>query len=152
MNDKNLEGHGFDEIAPSRQREIARQGARASAKKRKQKADLRKAMQAVLDGDYNITDSDGSIKKISGSDAIAKTIMKAAVDLKSKNWQSAVRFMLQLTEETKQSQQDAEKAKLEVEKLKAETELLKQKLRIVKGEDDNNGLLADLIDGLKEDE
>ena len=51
-NDQNLKGHGFNEITANRQREIARQGGKASAEARKRRKTLKEELLAILsDGD-----------------------------------------------------------------------------------------------------
>lgn len=51
-NDQNLKGHGFNEITANRQREIARQGGKASAEARKRRKSLKEELLAILsDGD-----------------------------------------------------------------------------------------------------
>lgn len=48
MNDKNLKGHGFDEISPSEQREIAKKGGQKSGEVRRRKRDMKNAVKMLL--------------------------------------------------------------------------------------------------------
>ena len=92
MNDKNLEGYGFDEITAEKQREIASQGGKASGKARKKKADMRKAVQDILDGEYT---SGGA--KITGAEAMAKKLFALAIEKNGKQNIAAMKLIVELT-------------------------------------------------------
>lgn len=74
-NKKNLEGHGFNEIAADRQREIARMGQKASVEARKRKKDIRLALEALLEKDYKVKGG----TTVSGAEAIALKQMEKAL-------------------------------------------------------------------------
>lgn len=74
-NTKNLEGHGFNEIAADRQREIARMGQKASVEARKRKKDIRLALEALLEKDYKVKGG----TTVSGAEAIALKQMEKAL-------------------------------------------------------------------------
>jgi hypothetical protein len=74
-NNKNLEGHGFNEIAADRQREIARMGQKASVEARKRKKDIRLALEALLEKDYKVKGG----TTVSGAEAIALKQMEKAL-------------------------------------------------------------------------
>lgn len=74
-NTKNLEGHGFNEIAADRQREIARMGQKASVEARKRKKDIRLALEALLEKDYKVKGG----ATVSGAEAIALKQMEKAL-------------------------------------------------------------------------
>ena len=94
-------------------RENGRKGGIASGKSRREKSDLRKAVQGILDGTYK--DINGN--QISGMDLIVNGILKNAANPNSKNWSKAIDVIISLT--------GANKTELENLKTKAETELLK---------------------------
>lgn len=63
----NLEGKGFDERTAEEQREIARQGGKASGEARRRKRDLRLALEMLLEKEFK--DKHGNA--LSGAEAIA---------------------------------------------------------------------------------
>ena len=74
-NEKNLTGKGFDELTAEEQRKIAKQGGIASGKARREKADLRRMCQMVLEMD--IKGKDGTMK--SGAEAITLAQLQKAL-------------------------------------------------------------------------
>lgn len=141
MNDKNLEGYGFDEITAGKQREIARQGGKASGKARKKKADMRKAVQDILDGEYT---SDGA--KITGAEAMAKKLFALALEKKGKQNIAAIKLIIELTSQSSNTLID--------KKTKAEIKLLEAKLNALTGENEkfNEGEMPQLWKALGESE
>lgn len=123
MNDKNLEGRGFDSRTTEEQREIARQGGKASGKVRKQKADMRKAVQAMLDGEY--TSSEG---QLTGAEAMAKKLFALALEKDGKQNIAAMKLIVELTNRNDNSLLD--------KKTKAEIKLLEAKLNAITGENE----------------
>ena len=120
MNEKNLEGRGFESRSTDEQREIARQGGKASGKVRKQKADMRKAVQAMLDGEYK---SDGA--KITGAEAMAKKLFALALEKDGKQNIAAIKLIVELTSQSGNALID--------KKTKAEIKLLEAKLNAITG-------------------
>lgn len=129
MNDENL--IPFDKQTESEQRAIARKGGIASGKARRQKADLRKAMQEALNSTF--TDSKG--KKATGQEIVMAGLIANLSDPKARNWGKAVEVMLLLTGQNMTKEQIA--------KLKAETELTKAKTKAIQ---QDGGSLADIED------
>lgn len=125
MNDKNLEGRGFDSRTTEEQREIARQGGKASGKVRKQKADMRKAVQDILDGTY--TDKKSGVSK-SGIEVIALNLFKMASDSDNKQSIAAIKLIIELTGKDNNALTD--------KKTKAEIKLLEAKLNALTGENE----------------
>ena len=115
MNDKNLEGHGFENKTAEEQREIARQGGKASGKVRRAKADLRNAVQAMLDGKYTLSGED-----VTGSEAIAKKLFFLALEKDGKQNISAIKMIVDLTNQNSSILAD--------QKTAAEIKLLEAKL------------------------
>lgn len=74
-NEQNLTGKGFDERTAEEQRKIAKQGGIASGKARREKADLRRMCQMVLEMD--IKGKDGTMK--SGAEAITLAQLQKAL-------------------------------------------------------------------------
>ena len=66
-NESNLEGKGFDSRTTEEQREIARQGGKASGEARRKKRDLRLAFEALLEKEFK--DKNG--QTLSGAEALA---------------------------------------------------------------------------------
>lgn len=123
MNDKNLEGYGFDERAPNEQRKIARQGGIASGKARKQKADMRKAVQGILDGKFVVEG-----EQLTGAEAMAKRLFALALEEDGKQNIAAMKLIVELTNQ--------DKNKLLDQKTKAEIKLLEAKLNALTGENE----------------
>ena len=141
MNDKNLEGYGFDERTAEEQREIARQGGKASGKARKKKADMRDAVQAMLDGEYK---SDGA--KITGAEAMAKKLFALALEKNGKQNIAAIKLIIELTSQSSNALID--------KKTKAEIKLLEAKLNALTGENEkfNEDEMPQLWKALGEEE
>ena len=70
----NLIGHGFNEMTAERQREIASKGGKASQEAKKRRKDIRLAIEALLERDYN-----GKDGVLSGAEAIAVKQMEKAL-------------------------------------------------------------------------
>ena len=97
--------------------EEASKGGKRSGAVRKEKADLRKAIQAALDAEY--TDKNG--KKFTGIEGIAQVLVTKALTQKDKDCVTAIKYLCDVmganrTEEQKQ-------------KDKAEVELLQAKIK-----------------------
>ena len=105
------------ERSPNELREQTRKGGINSGKARKQKADLRKMAQQVLDGTY--TDKNGN--EFTGSEAVIKGLVENLADPKGRNWGKAMALLVELL--------DADKSRDDKQKLKAEVALLKAKIK-----------------------
>lgn len=74
-NQKNLEGYGFHERTAEEQRKIAVKGGKASGEARRERRDLRRALEMLLEKDFK----DMSGKKRSGAEAISAELFKQAL-------------------------------------------------------------------------
>lgn len=74
-NESNLEGKGFESRTTEEQREIAKQGGKASGEARRKKRDLRLALEMILEKDF--TDKSGNT--VSGTEAIATKLFEQAM-------------------------------------------------------------------------
>ena len=74
-NESNLEGKGFHERTVEEQREIARQGGKASGEARRKKRDLRLALEMLLEKDF--TDKNGNA--VTGTEAITAKLFEQAM-------------------------------------------------------------------------
>lgn len=119
MNDENL--IPFNKQTESEQRAIAKKGGIASGKARRQKADLRRAMQEALNSTF--TDSKG--KKATGAEIVMAGLMANLSDPKARNWGKAVEVMLLLTGQNMTKEQIA-KIKAEIELTKAKTKAISE--------------------------
>lgn len=117
MNDENLIQN--KQTTPKERRENARKAGKASARSRKAKSDLRKAMQALLDGTYK--NADGT--SMTGHEAIASTILHEALNADSKNWGKANDYIMQMTNSLKSDE--------ELEMMKAQAEYVKAKAQAI---------------------
>lgn len=72
---ENLKGHGFDERTAEEQRKIASMGGKASAKARREKKNLRIALEMLLEKDFK----DKSGKTVSGTEAITAKLFEQAM-------------------------------------------------------------------------
>lgn len=95
MNEQNLKP--FGERTEKEQREIQQKGGIASGKARREKATLKKALQAVLDETF--TDRNG--KEATGADILIASMFKIASNSKDRNAVNAFRAILDLTGEAK---------------------------------------------------
>jgi hypothetical protein len=115
-------------------------GGVASGKARKEKASLRKMAQAILDGTF----SDTNGQQFSGLQLVQRGLMANLGNPNGRNWGRAMEFLLALTGATVSDEQKAH-LKAATEKMKAETR------RIEGGSGSQNGMLEELIKGLRED-
>lgn len=74
-NDSNLDGKGFDSRTTEEQREIARQGGKASGEARAKKRALREMLEMLLEKEY--TDKNGNTA--TGTEAISTALIKEAL-------------------------------------------------------------------------
>lgn len=103
-----------------------RKGGINSGKSRKQKADLRKMAQSILDGTFK--DENG--KNITGQEAIIQGLLTNLADPKGRNWGKAMDLLVQLTGSGLTNEQKA--------KIKAETALAKAKAKEAENAASNN--------------
>lgn len=87
--------------------EEQKRGGIASGKARREKATLRKAMQAILDGTY--TDKNGN--EATGAEVLAMSMFQIAGNKKDRNAVNAFRAILDLTGEAR-ANEDGEAAEL----------------------------------------
>ena len=132
--DENLKP--FDQRTEKEQREIRQKGGRASGKARREKADLRKAAQAVLTGTYK--DKNGN--EITGEELVIKGLIANLAKPTGRNWSKSMDILMDLT--------DSRRSAEERERMKAETELTLAKIKIMQGGDD--GAMSKLDEILKE--
>ena len=126
--------------------EEAKKGGANSGKSRRQKADMRKAAQTILDGEY----SDKSGTKKTGSEILILTLFKIATDPKNKQCISAAKTLIELTNQNK-SNEEISKLIAEIDKIKAETELTQAKTNLLTGnKEENDNKLNELIEALKD--
>ena len=111
MNEKNL--ITADQLTPETRKERGREGGKASGRSRKKKAELRKAMQALLDKKY-----DTDTGRRTGAEQLALTIYSEAMTPESKNWSKAIDTIMQLTDTSPKDQ-------LELAKLQGQLEIMK---------------------------
>ncbi len=119
------------ERSPKELSDMGKKGGIASGKARRQKADLRRAMQEALNSTF--TDSKG--KKATGQEIVMAGLIANLSDPKARNWGKAVEVMLLLTGQNMTKEQIA--------KIKAETELTKAKTKAIQ---QDGGSLADIED------
>lgn len=136
MNEENLKkGNPDTQFKTGREQvEIARQGGITSGKARRKKADMRKAVQSMLDNTY----SDNSGKELSGAEIMALELFKIATNEKDKNCIAAIKLIIELTGQNKDTLTD--------KKTKAEIKLLETKIKALSGIDD--GETKKLLDNI----
>lgn len=121
--------------------EEQKKGGIASGKARRQKANLRKLAQDVLDGTYQ--DKNG--QEVTGAELVLKGLLANLSTPNGKNWGKAVDLLVMLTGAGMSPEQRAN-LKAATDKIKAETK------RIIGDDSKNNGMLEDLIKGLQSDD
>ena len=132
MNEENLKPNS--ERTPSEIKEMTTKGGINSGKSRRKKADMRKAVQSMLDNTY----SDNSGKELSGAEIMALKLFKIATNEKDKQCIAAMKLILELTGQDKDALTD--------KKTKTEIKLLETKIKALSGLDD--GETKKLLDSL----
>ena len=107
-------------------KEEAKKGGKKSGETRRKKADMRKAVENILNSEYSVK---GSEEKISGIDALALNLFKIAQDTKNKQCISATRLLLEIYGQ--------DKSPMEQKMAKAQLDILKAKAKLLKGGDEN---------------
>lgn len=115
-------------------KEEAKKGGINSGKARRKKADMRKAVQSMLDNTY----SDNRGKELSGAEIMALKLFKIATNEKDKQCIAAMKLILELTGQDKDALTD--------KKTKTEIKLLETKIKAFSGLDD--GETKKLLDSL----
>lgn len=113
-------------------RAIAIKGGKASGKARREKADLRKSAQALLDATF--TDKKTG-QTLTGQEIVLKGLIANLSDPKSRNWGKAMEMLNLYTGNNLLKEQ--------IEKIKAETELVKAKTKAVES---SAGTVTDIED------
>ena len=140
MNDENLKaGKATQFKSGDKAAESGSKGGKASGRSRREKANMRQAMQDLLDATYK--QPDGS--EITGTNALVMTALKQALDPDSKNWAKAFEYVLKLT--------GMDKAPEEMKMLLARAMLIQAQAETIKKIGDKaDGKLLELLNGLKE--
>ena len=136
MNEENLKPSEY-----KLSQEEAKKGGINSGKARRKKADMRDAVQAMLDGEYK---SDGA--KITGAEAMAKKLFALALEKNGKQNIAAIKLIIELTSQSGNALID--------KKTKAEIKLLEAKLNALTGENEkfNEDEMPQLWKALGEEE
>lgn len=122
-NEKNLK-RGNPETQFNSQNAV--ENAKKSRDARRKNKTIREAMQALLNGTYNLRDkSTGEVRTMKGEEAIALSIMQTAMNPKDKNWSRAVQYALQL-DGSNISPDDKRKSNEELKLIKAKIKQLEQ--------------------------
>lgn len=123
MNEENLKPNS--ERTPSEIKEMTTKGGINSGKSRRKKADMRKAVQSMLDNTYK---DDRNGKELSGAEVMALKLFKIATNEKDKNCISAIKLIIELTGQDKDTLTD--------KKTKTEIKLLEAKIKALSGLDE----------------
>lgn len=97
-----MNGNGIKNLIPNKDRtpeelrEITRKGGIASGEARRRKADMRRAMEELLLGEYTIKG-----EKVTGLEAISMSMFKIASDPKNKGAVNAYKAIMQVTGQDK---------------------------------------------------
>ena len=118
-NEKNL--IPFSKRSESEARENGKKGGRASGKARREKADLRKMAQTILDGTY----TSRSGEEMTGAELVWQGIMDNVKDPYSKNWGKAMEMLTMLSGANMSPEQRAS-IRAATAKIKAETKVIKE--------------------------
>lgn len=130
------------ERTPAERREIARKGGVASGKARRTKKSFREAAKWVLEMETSAT-INGEVQKISQFEALMLNLWREALDTKNKHHLQALQMLQNMIGDD-----------IAAERMKAETDIAKARAQLITsaigGHDARNGMLEDLIKGLKE--
>ena len=121
MNDENLLKP--NDLTSSERRERASKGGKASGRARREKANLRKLAQQVLDDSYK--DSAGN--EYTGAELFVRGLVSNLANPDGKNWSKTMDLLISLT--------GAGKSKEEVEALKAQAKLTMAKVELMTSSD-----------------
>lgn len=119
MNDENLKPFTSDQNREEAKKNGAK-GGKASGRSRREKANLRKLAQQVLDDTY--TDKDSG-KKFTGSELFIAGLAANLSNPNSKNWGKAIDVLIMLT--------GAKYSKEDIDMIKAQAELIKAKAQAI---------------------
>lgn len=118
-NEKNL--IPISERTPSELREMTKKGGIASGKARREKADLRKMAQTILDGTYTTRNGE----ELTGAELVWQGIMDNVKDPYSKNWGKAMEMLTMLSGASMSPEQRAN-IRAATAKTRAETKAIKE--------------------------
>ena len=121
MNDENLIPN--DKRSPKEVRENGRKGGIASGRSRREKANLRKLAQQVLDDSYK--DSAGN--EYTGAELFVRGLVSNLANPDGKNWSKTMDLLISLT--------GAGKSKEEIEALNAQAKLTMAKVELMTSSD-----------------
>lgn len=119
MNEENLRTPSTSEA-----REIGQKGGINSGKSRRKKADMRKAVQDILDGNFTLSN-----ERITGAEAMAKKLFALAMEKNGKQNIAAMKLILELTGQDKDTLTD--------KKTKTEIKLLEARIKALSGLDES---------------
>ena len=123
---------------PEERRENARKAGKASGKARREKADLRRAVQQALSGTY--TDKNGT--KVTGEELFIKGLVANLAKPNGRNWAKSIDTLIDLT--------GAKKSEEERERERAEIDMLRAKIALMQGGDDEAmSKLDEILKGLE---
>lgn len=117
----------------------ASKGGKKSAEVRKQKAQIRKSVEMLLNQDYRMKDG----TTVNGMDAIAISMFKVAQDPKNKNNVYAAKYLLELLGQS-QSPLDAKEQKAKIKILETQAKQMQS------GTETQFSKLDEILDNLKE--
>lgn len=142
-NPDNIKGKGFESRSTEEVREIARRGGVNSGLKRRTKKSFREAAKWVLEMETSAV-INGEVHQISQFEALMLNLWREALDTKNKHHLQALQMLQSMIGD-----------ELVAERMKAETDIAKAKAKLIKsaiggGRDARNGMMEDLIKGLKE--
>lgn len=121
MNDENLLKP--NDLTSSELRERASKGGKASGRARREKANLRKLAQQVLDDSYK----DSSGNEYTGAELFVRGLVSNLANPDGKNWSKTMDLLITLT--------GAGKSKEEIEAIKAQAKLTMAKVDLMTGSD-----------------
>jgi len=124
MNDENLKkGKATQFTSGEDAAKNGKKGGEASAKARRKKADIRKAAQAILDGEYKADEG----KTMNGAEAIVLNMFQKAVSVDDKQSVQAARLLLELTGQDK-TPEDRKRIKQALKLQEKEIELMQKRI------------------------
>lgn len=124
MNDENLKaGKATQFKTGEEQAKIASKGGKASGRARREKANLRKLAQQVLDDSYK----DSSGNEYTGAELFVRGLVSNLANPDGKNWSKTMDLLISLT--------GAGKSKEEIEAIKAQAKLTMAKVDLMTGAD-----------------
>lgn len=127
-NAENLNGHGFQQRTASERRELARIAGKKSGEKRRQKAEFKKTLNALLTAHVE-NDEWEPVLRAMGLECTLEAVVNAKMILEAMHGNvKAYEAIAKYSGQDTRTEEELQRVRMENEKLRAEIELIKKEL------------------------